>query len=173
VVRFIVVCFLLAAGMLCAQDTMEVDKTSGAPEFFDVNAISKITFTSTDMVIAGPGSTIPISSIALLMFHGDPVPAEKGAGEALLGDAEVVPNPFNPSASLRFALVRPGLVSIRVYDASGKKVRSLQDGNLAAGRHACVWDGRDDAGRPAGSGVYQILLNVDSRTAVKRAVLVR
>jgi hypothetical protein len=170
---------LLLAGLLAlswglyAQDTLEVIKTSGPAERFTLDAITKITFTSTDMVIAGPGSTIPISSIALLMFHGDPVPTEKGDEEALLGDAEIVPNPFNPSASLRFALVRPGLVSIKVYDAAGKKVRSLKDGNMTAGRHACAWDGRDDAGRPAGSGVYQILLNVDSRTAVKRAVLVR
>lgn len=170
---------LLLAGLLAlswgvyAQDTLEVIKTSGPTERFTLDEITKITFTSTEMVIAGPARAIPISSITLLMFHGDPVPTEKGAEEALSGDAEIVPNPFNPSASLRFALVRPGLVSIRVYDASGKKVRSLKDGNMTAGRHACAWDGRDDAGRPAGSGVYQILLNVDNKTAVKRAVLVR
>jgi flagellar hook assembly protein FlgD len=33
-------------------------------------------------------------------------------------------------------------------------VRTLVDGLVDAGSHSVVWDGRDDRGRSAGTGVY-------------------
>jgi hypothetical protein len=64
------------------------------------------------------------------------------------------PNPFNPSTTIRFNLPRAGDVKLGVYDARGRLVRRLIDGRLGAGPRSVVWDGTDDAGRSAASGVY-------------------
>jgi flagellar hook assembly protein FlgD len=52
-------------------------------------------------------------------------------------------------------------------------VRQLFSGNKEAGDYSYGWDGRDASGRPLGSGVYQFVLSVNHKTAVKRAVIVR
>jgi hypothetical protein len=64
------------------------------------------------------------------------------------------PNPFNPVTRIEFAIPGDAQVSLRVYDARGRLVRTLVDGYLAAGRRTVEWDGRTDNGDPAASGTY-------------------
>ena len=66
----------------------------------------------------------------------------------------VYPNPFNPQTKVLLAMHEAGPVTVRVYDVQGRLVRTLHDGALAAGRHELPWNGTDDAGRAAPSGVY-------------------
>ena len=66
-----------------------------------------------------------------------------------------VPNPFNPWTVLSFEITEPRVVSLRVFDVSGRLVRNLVDSEpRTPGRHEVVWHGRDDAGRQVGSGTY-------------------
>lgn len=64
------------------------------------------------------------------------------------------PNPFNPSTTISFTLSERGPVTLAVFDLAGRRVRTLVDGALEPGRHAAVWDGRDDRGLAAPSGTY-------------------
>ena len=64
------------------------------------------------------------------------------------------PNPFHSSLGLQYSLTRSGSVSLIIYDPQGRRVRTLVAGEQAAGVRGVVWDGRDDAGAPVGSGVY-------------------
>jgi hypothetical protein len=77
--------------------------------------------------------------------------------------SENFPNPFN--ASTRFVLSIPvqnqqhwGHLPVRatgrIYNVAGQRIKDLLDGQLGAGDHVLVWDGRDDSGRPVGSGIY-------------------
>ncbi|RJR27428.1 MAG: T9SS C-terminal target domain-containing protein [Candidatus Latescibacterota bacterium] len=84
-----------------------------------------------------------------------------------------VPNPFNPSTDIRFDLKERGVVSLRVYDASGRLIRELAGGERAAGRYVETWDGRDDAGRSVASGVYFCRLETGSHTSAKKMLLLR
>ena len=76
------------------------------------------------------------------------------SGEARLALSPGAPNPFVRSAVIRFALPRSGEVKLRIYDVSGRLVRTLASGPMAAGLHQRVWDGRTDAGDRAVPGVY-------------------
>ena len=97
-----------------------------------------------------------------------PGPAPAAPGARLLPNA---PNPFNPSTRLRFALERGGTVALAVYDARGRLVRDFGPRAYAAGEHAVVWDGRDDGGRAAASGVYYVrLAGEGGRTVATRPV---
>ena len=65
-----------------------------------------------------------------------------------------VPNPFNPRTDISFEMAAAGHASLRVYDASGRLVKTLINGQRETGRHTVTWDGRDEAGRSAAAGVY-------------------
>jgi hypothetical protein len=64
------------------------------------------------------------------------------------------PNPFNPSTTIRYDLPKPVRVKLEIYNIVGRKVRTLVDEDMAAGRKQVLWDARDDAGLTVGSGVY-------------------
>ncbi len=64
------------------------------------------------------------------------------------------PNPFNPTTSIQFALPEDSHVSLKIYDALGQKIRNLVDDVRSAGFSMVQWDGRNDDGEPAASGVY-------------------
>ncbi len=51
-------------------------------------------------------------------------------------------------------LLRATHVTMRIIDLRGRVVRILSDGWRPAGAHRAFWDGRDDGGRAAASGVY-------------------
>ena len=83
------------------------------------------------------------------------------------------PNPFAGRTTLRYALPHDGPVSLRLFDAQGRLVRTLADGGSEAGEHTATWDGRDAGGGRANPGVYLARLEADGRRLVQRVVLVR
>jgi len=70
-----------------------------------------------------------------------------------------VPNPFNPLTRIRFQLATAGPVRITVYDVTGRRIRTLFQGDLGSGLHELNWQGRDDRGRTVPSGAYYVRLD--------------
>jgi hypothetical protein len=84
------------------------------------------------------------------------------------------PNPFNPATEIRFSVPAGGAsVSLRVYDVTGRLVRTLVDGHRAAGTHTVTWQGDDDRGRPAASGTYVYRLTAPSFSELRTMVLLK
>ncbi len=79
-------------------------------------------------------------------------------------------NPARGATALRFGLASAGRVSLALYDASGRRVRSLAGGTFAAGEHAVAWDGRDDGGRAVAAGLYFAKLETPGFSATRRIV---
>ncbi len=85
-----------------------------------------------------------------------------------------VPNPFNPSTSISYEVpVGGGQVALRVYDISGRLVRTLVDGFETSGLRTVNWNGTDDQGRSVASGVYYYQLNAPTFSEKKKMVLLR
>lgn len=83
------------------------------------------------------------------------------------------PNPFNPNTIIAFEMEARGYAILRIYDAAGRLVATLLDGTRPAGRYAIEWDGRDDAGRQAASGVYFYRLDAGEFSATRKMILLR
>jgi len=83
------------------------------------------------------------------------------------------PNPFNPTTSLRFNLAAAGRVRLGVFDIEGRKVATLVDRNLPAGRHELSWNGRDEAGRSLPSGLYLVRLETDRESFQRKITLIK
>lgn len=67
---------------------------------------------------------------------------------------KVYPNPFNPSTTLQYGLKEAGQVKISVFNARGQLIRTLVNESKAAGTYQIVWDGKDNNGHIASSGIY-------------------
>ncbi len=98
----------------------------------------------------------------------DPQPAEH---DDYLG--RNYPNPFNPVTEIRFGLKEHGHVLIRIYDTGGRLVRTLVNGEMPAGDHAEEWNGTDDFGRMAASGIYFCRLEARELSCSIKMVLLR
>jgi hypothetical protein len=81
------------------------------------------------------------------------------------------PNPFNPSTILRYDLARACNVRLAVYDASGALVRVVYEGHRQVGRYEEAWDGRNQNGRRASTGIYFSRLEIDSGFRQTRKLL--
>ena len=103
-----------------------------------------------------------------------PVPGEETVPGVTAVLGQNFPNPFNPVTTISFSLAAAGPVQLRVYDLSGRLVRTLvDDGNLTAGDHEAVWDGQDQKGRTAAAGVYFYNLETEGFSHTRRMTMVK
>jgi hypothetical protein len=85
-----------------------------------------------------------------------------------------LPNPFNPATTITYDIASSaGPVSLRLYDAGGRLVRTLVTEVQGPGRHSIVWHGRDNRGSPVGSGVYYYSLKTPRNHFTKKMLLLR
>jgi hypothetical protein len=83
------------------------------------------------------------------------------------------PNPFRTWTTISYSLPGAQQVTVIVYDIRGAFVRNLVSGTLPAGRHQVTWDGRDERGGKAPSGIYFCHLKGGEQVQTKRMVLLR
>ncbi|RIK66264.1 hypothetical protein DCC62_25350 [candidate division KSB1 bacterium] len=84
------------------------------------------------------------------------------------------PNPFNPSTAITYQLPLNSEVKLAVYNIAGQLVRKLVDGERqSAGAHTITWDGKDESGKLAASGVYVYRLETVSRVDSQKMILLR
>ncbi|MFH1679413.1 MAG: M1 family aminopeptidase [Candidatus Eisenbacteria bacterium] len=75
---------------------------------------------------------------------------------------------------IRFNLARPSNVSIRVFDISGRLVRTVHEGALSAGYDIRrEWDGRNGEGRFVSPGVYFVRFEAEEYKATRKVVVLR
>lgn len=83
------------------------------------------------------------------------------------------PNPFNPKTTIRFALANGGDVNLAVYDITGRVVTTLVDGPRDAGQYEIIWDGTNNNGDRAASGVYFYKLIADGKVFTDKMVMLK
>jgi|GEM_PF-4757668 len=83
------------------------------------------------------------------------------------------PNPFNPQTQIEFHLPAPGRVRIRISNTAGQTVRTLADANFTSGRHALVWDARDENGLPLPTGLYYYAIESGDFRVVRKLLYVK
>jgi len=91
---------------------------------------------------------------------------------AIAGLALSAPSP-NPSSSLtrlEFSLPSASSAELAVFDAAGRRVATLAQGDLPAGRHSASWDGRDAGGARAAAGLYFARLVTPQGSSSRRIV---
>ena len=83
------------------------------------------------------------------------------------------PNPFNPATRIRYQMTTSAEVRLVIYNLTGQIVRTLLNKEQAAGNYEQVWNGKDDLGREAASGVYIVRLSAENFSKSYRMILMR
>ncbi|MBK9473705.1 MAG: VCBS repeat-containing protein [bacterium] len=83
------------------------------------------------------------------------------------------PNPFNARVNVTFAAPGVGSATLRVYDLKGRLVRELWSGVTADVATTLTWNGLDDGGAAAASGVYHLVLSSARSRQARSIALVK
>ncbi len=87
--------------------------------------------------------------------------------------ARSYPNPFNPETEIAYTLSSPEIVQIQIYNIGGQVVRTFEMGHQTPGSHSVRWDGRNENGEPAASGIYFFRIDAGQDNVTNRMVLLR
>jgi len=84
-----------------------------------------------------------------------------------------VPNPFNPSTTIRYILPSRERVRVTIYDVVGRAVTTLVDREESAGQYSVPWNGTDANGERVASGVYLIRIEAGKHSLSRKMVLLK
>ena len=83
------------------------------------------------------------------------------------------PNPFNPSTNISYDIAEHGLVTINIYDLTGKLIYELVNDFYLAGSYSATWDAIDRKGTSVPSGIYIYQLRSNNIVHTKKMLLLR
>jgi hypothetical protein len=87
----------------------------------------------------------------------------------------VAPNPFRGAATISYSLAAESHVTLHVFDAAGREIRSLVNAAQKAGNYHVNWNGRDRSGKLMSAGIYFCRMEVEDHgfTASRKLMLMR
>jgi len=151
-----------------SEGQCEVDEYHDLLVEFDATGLAAGDYGANITVAHSAGDDVVIPVLLHVDDSTDTVIA--AAGVRLYGNH---PNPFNPQTTIDFELPRAERVELAVFDVNGRRLVTLVDGLLPAGRHSIVWRGRDQQGRVLASGPYFCRLTAGTTIRCDRMSLVK
>ncbi|MCK4510270.1 hypothetical protein KAW64_00940, partial [bacterium] len=140
-----------------AVATLRFRVSSGEPSLLDIDEVTLRDVANADITCQTRG---------LDLAGGDEVTSRLRLGQN-------APNPFNPRTAIAFAVPERCDVALRVYGVDGREVATLVDEPRDAGAYQVIWDGTDDRGTNAASGVYFYVLDAGGQRLSQKMVLMR
>jgi len=83
------------------------------------------------------------------------------------------PNPFNPSTTIRYSVVEPGNVLIKIYDVLGREIKTLVNEVKTAGTYSSTWNGDNNFGHKVNSGIYFYRIEAYLFVDTKKMILLK
>jgi hypothetical protein len=164
----------LGFAVVSNSDTGIVTVTIDADSALDVSFASDTTGSATLIIRATDSGglfaqdTLVVTLAGLVTAIGDPELIDRFALH------QNTPNPFNPTTVIRYEVpAGGGEVALRIYDATGRLIRTLADGFQVPGERTVTWDGTDAAGNPLASGIYFYRLQAPGFERSRKMVLLR
>lgn len=83
-------------------------------------------------------------------------------------------DPFNPTTIIHYDVpVGGGAVALRIFDVSGRLVRTIVNGHQTPGSKSFTWNGTDDHGQGVASGLYFYRMAARGFASTRKMVLLR
>lgn len=114
-----------------------------------------------------------VDDITVSIFREADTDVAAVEGGARTGLGECRPNPSRSGAELTYRLSSASPVRVEIYDAAGRRVRTLRNGPEAAGTHTLRFATADQFGRRLASGVYFVRLETGGLVQVKQIAVLR
>lgn len=180
------------------QDTWEVDISNNGGKTWTPVENSKRSTTEWEKFQFFVNDYVTSSDSVMLRFVASDLPPGSLV-EALLDDFEVLavsavtavhqsnpphlprqflleqnyPNPFNPSTFVKFQMPHAARVTLQVFNTLGQRIKLLLEKDMPAGYHQVSWDGKDEQGKKAASGIYFYEMRAGDFRAVGKMFLIQ
>lgn len=152
--------------------------TTGYNDLDNVEVVEVVSPEAGRWTVKVQGTLVPEApqQYTLVLPFGDPSAGSRRHG-TLPPEFRLFPNspdPFGAVTLIRFDLPEPAVVTLSVYDARGRSVRTLVDGVVKpAGVHTVYWDGIGGSGRVVSPGVYFCRMEAGGRAETQRMIFLR
>ena len=83
------------------------------------------------------------------------------------------PNPFNHETTIQFSITKTSQVKLEIYNLNGQKIKTIFKGILKAGLHQMKWNGKNELGNIAATGLYFVKLSSDEGIRYKTCSLLK
>lgn len=123
-------------------------------------------------VTIGPGPS-PVPKIAEDGFRPAEEDRDNMAAPSEYNLSQNYPNPFNPQTTIEYALPKASFVKLQIFDTMGQEVRTLVNEFQQPGFKSAIWDGRNNQGQLAPSGVYLYKIVTDGFTQSSKSILLK
>ena len=150
----ILIGIILLISCSSAQDMMRIKMKDGSLQTFPIDMIAKITFsvpTPVDEQMAKTMTNV-IKTFSLLQNY---------------------PNPFNPTTTIIYALPRSNNVTVRIYDITGRLIKTLLDEYQQLGEHRLQWDSRNTNGQLVASGMYLYEIRYEGALHIRKMLMLK
>ena len=126
-----------------------------------------------------PQQRVHTTTVTTAEVNAAPLAMGTNAAPRLLLETGLLPNypnPFNPETWIPYRLASPADVSIAIYAADGRLIRTLDLGHQSVGLYeslsrAAYWDGKNEIGEAVASGVYFYTLTAGDFTATRKMLI--
>ncbi len=96
------------------------------------------------------------------------------AGNTILTDLNVAPNPMDKTTTISLSIARDAIVDINVETYNGEIVKTIYTGHISTGNYEFVWNRTGDNGEYAPSGDYYLVINYDAKyTSTKKTLILK
>jgi hypothetical protein len=86
---------------------------------------------------------------------------------------QIEPNPFRNKSVIKYSVPSMSKVELKIFDISGREVKSLFNGQLPNGNYSASWDGTDNVGKKQGNGIYLLKLKIENLETVEKLILTK
>ena len=83
------------------------------------------------------------------------------------------PNPFNGRTTIEYLIPSASNILLKIYDMSGKEIKTLYNGYHNSGRAKIIWDGKDKNSQLVSSGIYYYSIVSGQSSLAKKLTLVK
>lgn len=83
------------------------------------------------------------------------------------------PNPFNPSTTITYTVEEAAVVSVNIFDITGRLIQSYPPGYQDVGTYNVIWAGKLSSGLSAPSGIYFYRISAGDQSLVRRMLLLK
>ncbi|MDD2331595.1 MAG: FlgD immunoglobulin-like domain containing protein [Candidatus Cloacimonetes bacterium] len=121
------------------------------------------------------GDAIPHFTGLFLMKAQNPSMSKPDEGQLPVPNLALgnYPNPFNPNTTISFILPQAQTAKLNIYNLKGQLTKTLHQGKLSKGKHEFSWNGTDQNGSPAASGVYFLRLETGGNSYQSKMLMLK
>jgi len=107
-------------------------------------------------------------------YKGDCVPCRGCCMLSVALSSDEPPSVSLPEPSaINFPLSDKGPVSIKIYDITGRLVKTIANGKMSEDYHEVEWDNKDESGKPVPAGIYVLQIAAHGKSETMKISIIK